>query len=549
MTRGLALTFCGIFLVAGLSLIPFVGIQNDEALFAYAVFPPRTGVYILHLGPIEVPLMVMSYVGALKAWLYRPIFALFGAGVWAVRVPTLLVGVASIWLFYLFLRRVGGERAAVTGCAVLAADASFLLTNVFDWGPVALQHLLVIGGLLLLLRFWQQRQELVLSAGFLLFGLAMWDKASAIWSLAGFALACLITLPREILNALTARRLASSALAFALGALPLIAYNVNSAGKTFHDTVAHETGGIGPKARVLRGTADGSLLFGWMVSGDAPHPSEPRTSLERASGAVTSLAGNPKSNLMLYAFGAALVLAPLATRRERRAIVFALVAMTAVWVQMALTANAGSGAHHAILLWPLPQMLIGISFAAASRRLRRAGRPALAVAVAVLMVSGMAVINQYRMLMARNGGAINWTDAIYPLSDYMKSVPASEVYCVDFGLMGSLHLLNRGALPLRVGWEELGKAEWTPADRGHLTAMVAQPDHVFLAHTAELEFFRGFDARLAAFAEGLGYRRDLLAVIADRHGRPTFEVYRFLSSGREGAKFIAPSQAKLVNGR
>ncbi len=506
---------------------------------------------MLHFGYLEVPLMLMSYVGALKPWIYCLVFPFFGAGVWAVRIPMLLAGVASVWLFYQFVRRVAGERAAAAGCALLAVDASYLLTATFDWGPVALQHLLLISGLVLLVKFWQQRQEWALAAGFFLFGLAFWDKASAIWSLAGFALAGVAVVPWKILRALTARRVAVATLTFGLGALPLIAYNVSSGARTFRDTMVWQTDGIGQKTRILARTADGSLLFGWLLNGDAPapHPSEPRNGLERVSTEVASLTGNPKSNLILYAFGAALLLAPLAAGDGRRAIVFALIAMAVIWVQMVLTKNAGAGAHHAILLWPLPQMVIAVSFAAASQRLGQMGKPALAASLAILLASQLAVLNEYRVLMARNGGAVNWTDAIDSLTNYLKIAPARDVFCVDWGLMGSLHLLSRGSLPLRLGWEELAKAEWTSADRARITAMVTQPGDLFVGHSADLELFHGFSARLERFAESLGYHRNLLAVIADRHGRPTFEVYRFVAWNREGAVSAPRSPAQTISGR
>ena len=540
MTRVAVFAFCLVFILAGLSLIPLLGIQNDEALFAYGIFPPIGGTYVVHWGPSAVPLMIMSYVGALKAWIYRPLFAAFGTSVWVVRVPMLLAGAASVWLFFLFLRRIGGEWAALIGCGLLAADASYLLTISFDWGPVALQHLLIIGGLLLLVRCRQQKEDWAMVAGFFLFGLAMWDKASAIWSLSGLAAAGVVTIPREMLRVLSVRTAGFSVLAFVLGSFPLIAYNISSGGRTFHDTIARETGTIEQKARVLEWTADSSLLFGWMVGGSTGAATSPGqlTGLERVSGAVASLARNSYANLTLYAFGIALVLAPLAPGRDRRAILFALIAMATTWVQMAFTANAGTGAHHAILLWPLPQMVIGISLASALEKLGRLAKPVLAVTLAILMASGLAVINEYRVLLARNGGAVNWSDAIYRLSDSMKGVSAAEVVCVDWGIMGSLHLLNRGRLPLDSEAELLTNREWKPEEKAHLMEIVSRPDLVFLAHTSEFELFRGADARLAGFAEALGYRREMMAVIADRHGRPTFEVYRFTS---EGARRIAPS--------
>ena len=109
--------------------------------------------------------MLMSYLGTLKSWIYRPIFQLFGTGVSAMRVPMLLAGAASVWLFYLLLRRIAGERAAVIGCGLLAADSLYLLTICFDWGPVALQHLLLICGMLLLFGFYQERSRKLRSPG------------------------------------------------------------------------------------------------------------------------------------------------------------------------------------------------------------------------------------------------------------------------------------------------------------------------------------------------------------------------------------------------
>jgi hypothetical protein len=230
---------------------------------------------------------------------------------------------------------------------------------------------------------------------------------------------------------------------------------------------------------------------------------------------------------MLYAFGLALLLAPLARGHALRAIVFALLAIAFAWVQMAVTANAGGSVHHAILLWPLPQMVIAISFAAASRRLRAAGIPALAVVLAVLMVSGLLVTNEYHFLMVRNGGSPNWTDAIFRLADYMKGVSSSNVFCMDWGIMDNMRLLSRGKLPLRVGTDPITKPALDAADREYLARTIAGPGHVFINHTKDFEFFPGINDKLVKYAADAGYRREVMAVIPDSHGRPAYEVYRF----------------------
>src|SRR5205814_5232527 len=91
-----------------------------------------------------------------------------------------------------------GPSAAGAACGLLAADTLFLLTTCFDWGPVALQHLLLISALLSLVRFHQEGQRRFLAAGFFLLGLGMWDKALFAWVLNGVALATLAVYPKEL---------------------------------------------------------------------------------------------------------------------------------------------------------------------------------------------------------------------------------------------------------------------------------------------------------------------------------------------------------------
>jgi hypothetical protein len=231
---------------------------------------------------------------------------------------------------------------------------------------------------------------------------------------------------------------------------------------------------------------------------------------------------------MLYAFGLALLLTPLARGPALRGILFALLAMTVAWVQMAVTANTGGSAHHAILIWPLPHMVIALSFASASRRLKRAGVPVLAGVLAVLMVSGALVTNEYRVLIMRNGGPVNWTDGIFRLADYMKGVRASNVFCMDWGIMDNSRLLSRGKLPLRVGTDPIAKQALDDVDREYLAQTISGAGNVFINHTKDMEFFPGINDKFVKYASEAGYRREVLAVIPDGHGRPVYEVYRLV---------------------
>ena len=534
--RGTAcvLAACAYFFCAGCALIPHLGVQDDETLFAQAIYPPRYELFAVHLGRFSVPLMLMSYLGALKSWVYWPILHVFGAGIATLRVPMLMAGVASVWLLYLLLRRTAGEAAAVIGCCLLAADSTYLVTTCFDWGPVALQHLLVLAGMLLLMKFYQERGTWALAGGFFLFGLALWDKALAVWMLSGLAVAAMTVFPRRVLQVLTFRRAVIGGLALALGALPLIVFNATTSFRTLRDNLHRDGSQIARKAEVLRDTAGGYGLFGYLTAEDSatPSPHHPAGAWEMVSARISGWAGHPRRSLLLYAFVLALVLSPLATRERRRAILFCLIAMAVAWIQMATTANAGASVHHTILLWPLPEMVIALALAGLPRRFGRFGFLAVAAVMAAVIMPGVLVANEYRVVMLRNGGGPAWNTAIIGLSDYLQGVRAKYVLCLDWGILDPLRLLQQGRLPLAFGNVEVSKPELNAQDREAVFRMISEPANVFITHTAAFEVFPGASEKLLQFAAEAGYQRQRMAEISDTFGRRVFEVYRFTAASR-----------------
>jgi hypothetical protein len=520
----LALAACLAFFLAGQAFIPLLGVEDDEALFAMPILQPRSGI-LVKLWHSHILFMLMSYLGTLKTWLMAPILRVFGVSVWAIREPALIAGAASIWLFFLLLRRTNGDRAAVLGAWLLALDSIYLLTTCFDWGPVALQHLLEIGAMLALARFYQERRERFIAVGFFLFGLAMWDKALAAWMLSAMAIGVLAVMPRKLLSILTARRVGLALASFAIGALPLVLFNAQNHWETFRGNFQRDFSDLPGKSRLLVSTLGGPALFSYMTDdADPPHPHPPGG----LAGQIAGWAGHPRHNLMLYGLPLALLLLVLARGNALRTGIAAAVAMALAWFQMAITAGAGGSVHHTVLLWPLPAAIVAVSFAAASRRLGRAGLPALAAAALLLLVSDVLVTDEYYFQMARNGaGSVSWSDAIFPLNEAVKSVPAKYLYCIDWGIIDSLRLLSHGTLHLREGSDPVNKPELSAADREEIARRVADPDAVFVGRAAAVEMFRGVTEKTVRIAAEAGYRRLDIAAVSDRYGRPVFEVFRF----------------------
>jgi 4-amino-4-deoxy-L-arabinose transferase-like glycosyltransferase len=537
--------FCCLFLLLGMALIPYAGVQNDEALFSAPI-------YLLiskHIFRNWVPLMLLSYLGALKTWIYVPIFKIFGVSVWSVRLPMVLTGALTVWFFFRLCELSLGVYAALFGAALLATDPIFLMADTFDWGPVAIEHFLLVTGCFFLVRFAQKEtasRPRDLALGFFCFGLALWNKALFLWALAGLISGGAVVFWPEIRAAVRVRRnVAIAAGAFVLGALPFIIYNVSRPNDTLSSNANFEAVNLTGKLRVAEDTLNGTGLFGYMVAeewSDGPKaPSSPRG---RLAFWIRDQFGERRKDALLYAFVLALLAVPLWWRsRPAR---FSLVFLVVTWYAMAFTHNAGAAVHHTVLLWPFPHMFIAAVLAwPFTRQIPDSGRKlSCAIALAagvVLVVFNLLVVNQYLYQFERNGAAGNYTDALNTLSDALADPPRrvsrqsegatqtvedQPIYVVDWGMLNTLGLLHQGRLTLREGTEPFNKDDPRPFERRMIAIMFSDPNALFIGHTEPRMVFPDVAKRLDQAALAAGLHKALLRTISDSNGHPVFEIFR-----------------------
>ena len=78
--------------------------------------------------------------------------------------------------------------------------------------------------------------------------------------------------------------------------------------------------------------------------------------------------------------------------------------------------------------------------------------------------------------------------------------------------------------------QRLALSRRSEEERAMLQRMMSKPDHIFINHTKDFEFFQGVNDKLVKYAAAAGYRREIQAVIADSYGRPVYEVYHFVAT-------------------
>jgi hypothetical protein len=389
--------------------------------------------------------------------------------------------------------------------------------------------MLLISGSLCLVRFHQEKRSRFLAAGFLLFGLALWDKSLFAWIFSGMVIAAFLVFPNELRNSFNFNKLGVAAAAACLGAAPLVFYNISFPLQTLRANAAYTADDVPGKCRLLVSTLNGSGLFGYLARDDSGgHPRSPEGASERLSVRISNLTGGSRAGFLGYAALVALGLLPwLWSTPARRPMAFSLIAMVIAWLQMLFAKGAGGSVHHVILLWPLPVLFVSVAFSEASKRAGAIGTLLLGATVLFLAATSALVTNEYFALLIRNGGGVEWTDAIYPLSDCLRRVKPAAIYIDDWGMFDNLRMLNRGKLPLRVGSDPLTKPQLDPDDKRLMLERISEAGAVFAGHADDAELFTGVNAKLRAFAAEAGYRREMLAEISDRNGRPIFEVFRF----------------------
>ena len=193
------------------------GLNQDEAFAAYEAWALLHGGVdsSLHAWPVYLTAWG-SGMNALETYLMLPLIALFGPAKWAIRLPQLLVALASLFAARGVGRQIGGRRCGLCLAALLALCPWHILLS--RWG---LESNLAPGMLLIGLYFLLRGREdgRFLPPAALFYGLSLYAY-SAIWPVMPLLLGLLLLYLRPKAD----RHLLVSALILAALALPLVAF-------------------------------------------------------------------------------------------------------------------------------------------------------------------------------------------------------------------------------------------------------------------------------------------------------------------------------------
>lgn len=183
-------------LIAGWNLAA-PGLYYDELLFVDAALGGPNGIFkFINFGPL--PVMLMPYIGALKAWLYYPIFKLFGVSAFSVRWPVVLIGALTLWCNYRVVLHAFSRPVALVFLVMAAVEPSTLFHTRLDWGPTTLMMLFRSLLLLSAVLWIRTREPKYLLAALAVAVLGTFDKLNFLWLCIAVAVALALVYPRQL---------------------------------------------------------------------------------------------------------------------------------------------------------------------------------------------------------------------------------------------------------------------------------------------------------------------------------------------------------------
>ena len=147
----------------------------------------------MRLGP--VPILLMPYLGALKAWAWAPIFRVFGVSALTIRLPAVLLAALTLLIFYVAMRDTLGRLWAATVVWIMAVDPANLFPSRLDWGPTVLMHLFQAAILALWFSNREKAEPWKPALILICFALGFFDKFNFIWIVSSFVVGVLLFYP------------------------------------------------------------------------------------------------------------------------------------------------------------------------------------------------------------------------------------------------------------------------------------------------------------------------------------------------------------------
>ena len=516
--RAILLAALGYFAWAAAHALGAPGLYYDEVLFVNAALGGHSNSFVTKR-LFGAPVMLMDYIGALKAYVYYPVFKLLGVSVATIRWPVIVISCGTLLLAYAVGRLTTGRLLAALVVLAMAVDPTFVYTTKADFGPTVLMMFLKLLALFLFLKTVTTSSTRYLWPLVAACLLGVYDKLNFIWLIVALAVAAGL-LFRDELRSTYARDRVRALLPIAVLAVVLVAVALELILPQFLATqraVGDTTlaGRLPALVGMYARTMNGADLYRW-ITGIELRAASATDALTAAAILVllvtTSVAGKRAGGLRR---------APLP---DRMAACY-LVLFVTIAAQIAVTRKA-SGVHHMMMLYPLHLWLC--VHAVVPFRAWPASRAIGAAAAGLLIASGLKVGREYVRAMRTDGEfETTWSPVITDLARYLNASPADAIVFADWGMHNQVYALGSWSTRARLSdlWWALRRADKPEVGQQILRESFAGKRVLVALHPAGGDVIPGARERFERWARTYRLTPRLQRTFTSPRGRVIYEVY------------------------
>jgi 4-amino-4-deoxy-L-arabinose transferase-like glycosyltransferase len=488
------------------------GVQYDEALYVNGALGGVDQTTFITKTFHGIPVLLMPYIGALKAYLYYPVFALFGVNPISMRLPQILITAGSLFLLYRLLIGQVGRRFSILILALTAFDASFIIFTRLDNGPVVLDLFLKLLGLYCLLRFFNDRRLVWLVAFWASLLAGVFNKLNFIWYVNAFVGASILLYGQRYWRAASRDQRLKTLVVSVVGYVLAVSYYL-------YITIAYHLGGslgfVGWKLLYdnFSTLVDGSWFYNYALSSNSLGTRSVFWAiiLIITSGAVLAWTHRhePKKNSLLFL----------------RFYAFIGLFFILLLGQIVMTLKATAGWHY-FSLYPFVGILVVLSLkivahhtVVACKELQSA---AILLVAAAFCSYQLFIYGSYARAYDRAPFNTIWSSAIYQLSDFAKSQRAPFV-SLDWGTQ--TQLLGFDGKPNKY-YEVFGPVDLKdPSNPDFQKYVTDTPNAYYVTHPSAISIFPAVAPDFFTLVARHGYQKVQVAAFKD-HDQTIFVVYK-----------------------
>lgn len=195
----LVLILITVYFLISIIKIEHPGVNNDQLMFVNAATIKEEN-YFLWKSFNGIPTMIFPYIGALKSYLYLPIFYIFGVNIWSIRLPHIIIISISLFLLYKTLILSFNKKIALLTILLLAFDPSQVIYSKIDTGPTVLEFFLKVLTIYLFSLFVKTKQKIIFLSIYPILFLGIFNKINFFWFVNAFMFSSLLLYGRNFYN-------------------------------------------------------------------------------------------------------------------------------------------------------------------------------------------------------------------------------------------------------------------------------------------------------------------------------------------------------------